>query len=246
MANLILDIGNTRTKAALFEGEELLAQQSADSLEAIGLQTLMGAHKVTGAIASVVGKRPDFEAALPTALQGRLHLLSHRSKLPLRIDYQTPATLGMDRVAAAVGAWAQCPGTPLVVVDAGSCITIDFVDSTGVYHGGAILPGIRLKLRSLHDYTAALPQVAFEPTGNEGMPPLTGKSTEESIAAGVLTATVFEIQGFIASYQARYGAVKLFLTGGDALYFANLINFPKFADQALVLRGLNKILELNA
>lgn len=243
MANLIIDIGNTRTKVAVLEGGEKVGMCVADSLEKIDAERLAKEYALNKAIASVVGRRADIEGWLPAELRGRYHELSHRSRLPLRIDYETPETLGMDRVAAAVGAWSLCPDHALAVVDAGSCITIDFVDAQGVYEGGAILPGLSFRLRALHEYTSALPVVKLDE--KPAVLPLTGKSTKESIVAGVLTATVFEIQGFMDAYKARHGAVKLFLTGGDALYFDNPFIFPNFAEPDLVLKGLGRILEMN-
>lgn len=243
MANLIIDIGNTRTKVAVFEDGQKMTMQTADRLESIDINALAKEYPLDKAIASVVGKKPDIEGWLPAELRSRYHELSYRSKLPLRIDYQTPETLGMDRVAAAVGAWSLCPDNALAVVDAGSCITIDFVDAQGVYEGGAILPGLSFRLRALHEYTSALPLVTLAEQP-EGLP-LTGKSTKESIVAGVLTATMFEIQGFMEAYKSRHGAVKLFLTGGDALYFDNPYIFPNFAEPDLVLAGLDRILEMN-
>ncbi|MCR4828759.1 MAG: type III pantothenate kinase [Bacteroidales bacterium] len=243
MANLIIDIGNTRTKVAVFEDGHKMAMQTADRLESIDINALAKEYPLDKAIASVVGRRSDIAAWLPAKLRERYHELSYCSQLPLRIDYQTPETLGMDRVAAAVGAWSLCPDNALAVVDAGSCITIDFVDAQGVYEGGAILPGLSFRLRALHEYTSALPLVTLAEQP-EGLP-LTGKSTKESIVAGVLTATMFEIQGFMEAYKSRHGAVKLFLTGGDALYFDNPYIFPNFAEPDLVLAGLDRILEMN-
>lgn len=243
MANLIIDIGNTRTKVAVFEDGHKMAMQTADRLESIDINALTKEYPLDRAIASVVGRRSDIAAWLPAKLRERYHELSYRSQLPLRIDYETPETLGMDRVAAAVGAWSLCPDHALAVVDAGSCITIDFVDTQGVYEGGAILPGLSFRLRALHEYTSALPVVKLDE--KPAVLPLTGKSTKESIVAGVLTATVFEIQGFMDAYKARHGAVKLFLTGGDAVFFAKRLFFPNFATPNLMYIGLNRILNMN-
>ncbi len=246
MAHLILDIGNTRAKAAIVADGVVREQRFAPSCAELGLKALCTAYKPDRAIASIVGAAPDFTALLPAALCSKLHVLSSSSRLPITIDYDTPGSLGMDRIAAAVAAAALCPKTPLMVVDAGSCITIDFVDSLGCYHGGAILPGLRMRCRALHDYTAALPDLSSpDDFPAPSRPPLTGRSTVQSIEAGVYGAAVFEIQGFMEAYKKRNPGLKLFLTGGDMDFFANQLFFPNFAVSSLVVIGLDKILELN-
>ena len=168
MASLVFDIGNTRTKAAVMSGGEVLEVLVTDCLEQIDIERLCRKYAVDRAIASVVGATPDFERLLPKPLFERFHLLSYRSKLPIKIDYETPHTLGMDRVAAVVGARELCGGGPLVVVDAGSCITIDLLDDADCYRGGAILPGIAMRFKAMHEYTAALPLVTLTPAEREG------------------------------------------------------------------------------
>lgn len=204
-------------------------------------------YHVDKAIASVVGPRPDFHAIMPKGLYSRLHILSHLSRLPITLDYETPQTLGMDRVAAVVGARVLCPDGPLLVVDAGSCITVDFLDAGNRYHGGAILPGIAMRLKAMHEYTAALPLVTLSEQEWRGDSdnPLSGKSTRASIVSGVLNASLFEIQGFADSHKRNYPDVKLFLTGGDADFFAKQLFFPNFANSDLQYIGLDKILEMN-
>lgn len=244
MANLVLDIGNTRTKMALFEGSALVEQKYVESLQADDIESICKQFCVKKCIASVVGKEPDFERILPDSLKSFFHRLTAKSKMPIKIDYDTPGTLGMDRVAAAAGAVGMSPGKPLLVIDAGSCITIDFVDENAVYHGGAILPGLRMKFRSLHDYTQALPLVDAD-LAAIGDCHVAGRNTEQSILAGVATATLYEIRGFIEHYEKAYSGIKVFLTGGDSVFFANKYIFPNFAVPALVLWGLNNILEMN-
>lgn len=246
MAHLILDIGNTRVKAAVVSDGIIREQRSAPSCNMLDLSALCAEHKIDRAIASIVGALPDFPSFLPSSLCSKLHILSTASRLPITIDYDTPASLGMDRIAAAVGAAALCPDTPLLVVDAGSCITVDFLDALACYHGGAILPGLRMRCRALHDYTAALPDLSSPsdfPT--PALPPLTGRSTVQSIEAGVYRAALFEIQGFVEAYRKKYPTLKLFLTGGDMDFFANQLFFPNFAVSSLVVTGLDKILEMN-
>ena len=225
MTHLILDIGNTHAKAAVVVDGTVVTQSVADSADQLSLMALCATHGVDSAIASVVGRQPDFET----------------------LDYDTPETLGMDRVAAVVGARQMAPDGALLVVDAGSCITIDLLDENDHYRGGAILPGIHMRLNALHHYTAALPLVTLTPDERQGLvdTPTTGRSTRESIVAGVCSACLFEIQGFINHHQQSHPSLKLFLTGGDADFFANRLFFPKFATQNLLTIGLDKILEIN-
>ena len=231
MAHLILDIGNTRTKAAVVQGGEILQQQVAGCLEELDLERICNDFAVDKAIASVVGRKPDFGSLLPACLMEGFHLLGYESRLPIVVDYDTPQTLGMDRVAAVVGARQLCTGCPVVVVDAGSCITIDLLDDADCYRGGAILPGLRMRFEALNHYTAALPLVELEDGELDGTvaTPTVGRSTRSSIVAGVCNAALFEIEGFINDYSRRWPGVKLFLTGGNADFFAKRLFFPNFA-----------------
>ena len=244
---LILDIGNTRMKAAVIDSGTVVECTAGAEPQSLQTERLCSQYGIEGAIASVVGRAPDFSALLPTGILKHFHLLSHTSRLPIGIDYETPQTLGMDRVAAAVGARQLCPKGALLIVDAGSCITVDLLDDTDVFRGGAILPGIEMRLRAMHQHTASLPAVELSPDEWNGIvqAPLTGKSTRASMTAGVLRASCFEIVGFMREYRNIYPDVKLFLTGGDAVFFAKQLIFPNFANPNLVYIGLEKILEIN-
>ncbi len=242
MNNLILDIGNTRSKIAVVSDGEVVYTQACQRLKPDELISACGRFSVSAAIASVVGSMPDFDKLIPSEIKNNFHLLSYRSRLPITIDYDTPETLGMDRVAAAVGARVLSSSKdPLLVVDAGSCITIDLLDQNDVYRGGAIAPGLRMRFRALHEFTAALPLV----DSDEQYTSLAGRNTNDSILSGVQEAAVLEIQGFAERYRAAMPALKLFLTGGDADFFAKRLFFPKFANSNLLYIGLDKILRMN-
>lgn len=247
MSHLILDIGNTHAKAAIVADGNIVELRVADSAAQLSLSELCNLHNVDRAIASVVGRQPDFASLLPARIRPCFHQLSHRSRLPITLEYDTPHTLGMDRVAAAVGARELEPDGALLIVDAGSCITVDLLDDQNRFQGGAILPGIHMRFNALHQFTAALPAVTLTPEEYHGQiaSPITGKNTRDSIIAGVCSASLFEIQGFIESYRREYPSLKLFLTGGDADFFANRLFFPKFATPSLLIRGLDKILIMN-
>lgn len=234
-------------KAAAVDNGEVLEVVVLESDAQARLKALTERYGIGRAIASVVGREPEWDRLLPAGIKGNLHLLSCRSRLPITVDYETPETLGMDRVAAVVGARVVCPDGPLVVADAGSCITIDLLDAGDCYRGGAILPGIAMRFRAMNEMTAALPLIELsegERSGNIATP-MTGRSTRASMVAGVCNASLFEIEGFMREYEKSYPGVKLFLTGGNAVFFAKRLFFPNFANPNLMYIGLDKILEMN-
>ena len=176
-----------------------------------------------------------------------VHRLTSTTPLPIVLDYATPETLGPDRIAAACGAQkVGNKGCPKLIIDAGTCITIDYLDAEGVYHGGAILPGIEMKFRALHTFTAKLP--LLENIGGEEEC-VAGRSTRESMTAGVLTATRYEVEGFVRHYRQQDSRVKLLLTGGDAkrLWGGGLPEVGEpIIEPHLVMIGLNEIIKLKS
>ena len=158
--------------------------------------------------------------------------------LPITNLYSTPSTLGTDRIAGVVGGYfmAGCIH-PVLCIDIGTAITYDFISSKGEYLGGNISPGIDLRFRSLHEHTRRLPLVSSSPTY-----PLIGNSTHTAILSGVMTGVLHEIRGYIASYRRKYSGVYVFFTGGSEIYFANRLKSRIFADENLVMKGLNIIL----
>lgn len=194
--NLTLDIGNTAVKWATFEGRELKDC-------GVGMPDEWLA-KADHTLACASGNLPEGIA---------VERLTAATPLPIKLDYKTPETLGADRVADACGAWGLHRGEACLVIDAGTCITVDFVDAQGVYHGGAIMPGLRMNLQALHTFTAKLPLIDIE--GVEKAPVL-GRSTEESILAGTLGATLLALAGYVALYREKAPGLRVLLTGGDA------------------------------
>ena len=208
--NLTLDIGNTAVKWATFEesGQWPVAsgQWSGDSGQWPAFSN------IDKALVCASGDATDVMRHLST-FDFQLSTLSSDTPLPIRLDYKTPQTLGPDRIAAACGAWALHRGEDCLVIDAGTCITVDFLDHEGVYHGGAIMPGLGMNLQALHTFTAKLPLISLE--GVEKAPVL-GRSTEESILAGTLGATMLALAGYVALYRQKSPALRVLLTGGDA------------------------------
>ena len=207
--NLTLDIGNSHIKAALFDTEGRMVRHCEQLEQSTPADWPL--HQIDAAIVCASGETPDLSRWLPASVTP--HWLSATTPLPIRIDYATPQTLGADRIAAACGAWSLHPQGNSLIVDGGTCVTIDFIDADGVYHGGAILPGMAMQFQSLHTFTAKLPLIDIE--GVEKAPVL-GRSTEESILAGTLGATLLAMAGYVALYKEKAPALRVLLTGGDA------------------------------
>ncbi len=234
--NLIIDIGNTLSKCYLFDGETLMRTFHEEGHELMLLDSLDIRPEAT-IVASVVDISPEARCRLEH-LGGRLMYFTSLTPTPLTNRYHTPATLGADRLAAAVGAWTQRPGQPLLIIDAGSCITFDFVNPEGEYIGGNIAPGMHARLKAIDDYFPRLPLVDAE-----GDIPELGYDTPTAIRAGVIQGMRHEIEGYISHFRKKYPTLLVFLTGGDVNRLAKTQTSRTFADEFLVARGLNAILE---
>ena len=160
--------------------------------------------------------------------------------LPFKNRYTTPSTLGNDRIALAAAAVCVYPLKNTLVIDAGTCITFDFINSKNEYLGGAISPGIGMRYKSLHQYTGKLPLLSK----NEEFK-LIGTSTKSSIHSGIINGIICEIKGVIAQYQQDFGDLTIVLTGGDTKFLSKQLKNSIFANQNFLLRGLNKILTFN-
>ena len=238
--NLIIDIGNTVAKIAVFDGEEPadIVYDSNQTLEQ--LDRMCARYPVKRAIvATVVDFTKEVECRLQ-ALPCPLLRLGADTPLPVENLYETPGTLGYDRMAAVVGACVKMPGKDILVIDAGTCITYEFVDAAGRYHGGNISPGLHMRFNALHRFTGRLPLVEAE-----GRQEFLGKNTETAIRAGVLQGIRYEIEGYIRNMKDKYPGLLVFLTGGDEFSFDTNLKSIIFADRFLVLKGLNRILAYN-
>ena len=238
--NLIIDIGNTAAKVALFDGGEMVevlteSNQSLDCLEA-----LCAKYPVEqGIVATVIDLSERVLAAL-VALPFPLLWLDSKTPLPVTNLYETPETLGYDRMAAVVGANEQYPRRDILVIDAGTCITYEFIDSKGQYHGGNISPGMQMRFKALNQFTGRLPLI-----DSNGRKLPMGRDTETAIRAGVWKGREYEISGYIESMKHKYRELLVFLTGGDDFSFDSSVKSIIFADRFLVLKGLNRILNYN-
>jgi type III pantothenate kinase len=234
--NLLVDSGNTSTKLALCEHgkiRETLLYTGVASLEYVRTH-----YKPSSVIISSVNKSlteiRTFFSSLPVVV------LDAQTPIPFANGYETPATLGMDRLAAVAGAQVVFPEADCLCIDAGTCITYDFIDKEGQYLGGGISPGIEMRFKALNTFTARLPLIqGIKETD------LLGKTTEGSIRNGVQNGILHEVEGFITAYKTKYQDTKVIITGGDARFFESRIKETIFVVPELLFLGLNRILEYN-
>ncbi|MCO5248977.1 MAG: type III pantothenate kinase [Chitinophagales bacterium] len=236
---ICLDIGNTRMKIGVFhEGNalEVLVSAKGDLQVLKNLVKKYPNHRfVVSSTAKLESSVKDFLYLQPNFLE-----ISHQARIPFKNLYTTPQTLGRDRIALAAAAVDLFPHQNCLIIDTGTCITLDFVNHQGEYLGGSIHPGISMRLKALHNYTDKLPLV--EKSWQESN---IGNSTETCIQIGVIRASVMEINAFVEEYNKKYDNLKVILTGGDMDLFLNKIKNEIFAHPNLVLEGLQKIARYN-
>lgn len=235
--NLVIDLGNTRTKAALFHGQQL-KEKFIFTVEAELLHFLQQNEVEHVLISSV--SRPAGELLPSIKASGKKIILQAGLPVPVSNNYATPHTLGVDRLAAACGAFAEYPYKNCLVIDAGTCINYEFIDAQGTYQGGAISPGISMRFEAMHKFTARLPLVHVDKEI-----PLIGDSTETCMQSGVLHGTLAEADGIIDQYMKIYPELVVILCGGDASLFENRLKHRIFVAPDLILKGLNSILLYN-
>lgn len=231
MVNRItLDAGNTRIKCALWNDNSL---QSVVAFSSIDDPELLKLASEYGQTASIISSVLSYEET------SRLHqlfpnavLFTHQTPIALQNNYKQPETLGIDRLANAIGAFHSAKKAALII-DLGTCLKIDLVDNDGVYQGGSISPGLKMRLKALHEFTGRLP--LLEP---HKVNLLCGQTTEESCLSGVLNGMTYEIEGFYLRYSQLYPELTIFLTGGDASYFDLDFKYPIFANENLTHLGL--------
>ena len=238
--NLIIDIGNTRVKMGVFEKGSILKKLIWGKLEEKRLKVLLAKYNIKKvAVSSTAGLSPLIERFLKKNYQ--LLYLNAKTSLPIKNLYKTPKTLGKDRLAGAVGANHIFPTKNCLVIDAGTCITYDMITREGDYLGGNISPGVKMRFKAMHEFTAKLPEVK-----QRNYKTLIGKTTISALQTGGALGAVLEMEGFIKAYRKEFTPLRVILTGGDADFFANQLKTKIFVNQNLVLIGLNKILSHNA
>ena len=242
--NLIIDTGNTFHKIAVIDANNnLLEDRVVTELTEEIVCELCSVFAPSKAIISSTRGDAKRSRAL---LEGRVQYvlcLDRSTPLPIEVEYNR-STLGTDRIAAAVGA-VELYGADreILVVDAGTAITIDFIDC-GVFRGGNISPGVDMRLEALNEKTATLPLCS--PKGLTGQVPQLGKMTEEAIVFGVMEGVFYEVKGYIDTFTEKNADLLTIFVGGDAEYFVNRIKNAIFAGRKVLFFGLNRILEYNA
>ena len=247
--NLCIDQGNSRTKVALMTDEgKMINHFIYKQFGSSEVERLFDLYDITDSIISSV---VNIEAAVVNTLARRSQsfvLFDHNTPVPITNRYDTPETLGQDRLAAAVGAKSLCPEENLLIIDVGSVITYDFVTDQGEYIGGNIAPGLKMRFTILQRMTKKLPLVETEE--NE-LIPLFGKNTRDAIAAGVIRGVAYEVKGYMRTLREKTPHFQTFLTGGNAPYVLNNVRTsrtesrPIRYEKNLVLIGLNEILRFN-
>lgn len=240
--NLIIDIGNTRTKIGLVKGDEIIAIRVVDRLTIEILEILKLTNPIQAIIISNVGEATSLSVLDKIKSWNILFIkLSHETPLPIINKYKTPETLGKDRLAAVVGAKYYYSSMNCLVIDAGTCLTYDFITEDNCYLGGSISPGIEMRYKAMHEFTASLPLL-----NKQRLNTFVGYNTVTAMRTGVEAGLTFEVQGFINKYIHKFGQIKVIMTGGDAEYLASKLKNSIFVSPNLVLIGLNKILTYNA
>lgn len=236
MITFAIDQGNSTTKIAFFsEGRVERMAILQDETLINDLQSLLGDAQPTQGIMSSV-RHDDLGLLQYLESVSDIMVLNSETQLPFGIDYETPATLGADRKANCAALFAEFGESNALVVDCGTCITYSLM-LAGRFSGGAISPGIRMRLKALHHYTGRLPEIS---QGQE-LPPVLGKSTEGSIRAGVEYAIVREVEKMIDEYCSQYAQMSVILTGGSMSFFERHLKTPIFARSYLTLTGLHEI-----
>ncbi|WP_350289975.1 type III pantothenate kinase [uncultured Croceitalea sp.] len=238
--NLVVDIGNTRIKFAVFENQKLIIDEKIESgifLSKVK-EVFEAFPKIDNAIISSV-KKLDKEADV-LSLFCKVHVLSNNSRTPFKNSYATPQTLGVDRVALVTAAFYTNPHKNTLIIDAGTCITYDIINDYDEYLGGAISPGLLMRYKALYNQTDGLPMLL-----PEELIDFIGNTTESSMHSGVINGTIQEVDGVIEQYKERFKDLTVILTGGDAHFFAKRLKNSIFANSKFLLEGLNYLLEYN-
>ncbi len=239
MTTLCFDFGNTRLKVAVFKGdilqeERFLADDSDEIIQAL-VDEYKPAHSI---LSSVINHQPGIEALL--AAQTDFHKISHLTKINFTTPVGKPESIGADRLALVSAAVHYFAGKNSLVIALGSCITYNFINQYHQFLGGAITPGMDMRFKSMHDYTAKLPLATADWNF-----PLIGYDTNTNLQSGVILGIVNEIEGFIGKYEQKFNNFNVVLTGGNSAYFASQLKYKIFADHHFLFKGLYALSEIN-
>ena len=236
---LIIDLGNSLKKFAFFEKGEMKNLYAFEEFDLRELERMLEETPVKSSILCSVISYPETMTDILSA-RSKFIKLTSQTPLPIKVGYETPDTLGKDRLAAAVAGASLYPERNVLIVNAGTCITYDVVTAAGEYLGGAISPGLNMRYHGLNTFTDHLPLLE-----KARQTPITGRSTYESIRSGVQMGTLSEMDGMIDRYREKYEDLTMILSGGDADYFDKKLKNNIFAVPNIVLTGLNAILDFN-
>ena len=237
--NLALDIGNSFLKAGIFKNNNLINYYEFNREYYSNIKSILDKTPITHSIASNVSESNN---KLIELLSNKTNLIKFNSslKVPFKNCYQTKNTLGKDRIALVSNASKEYPKENVLLIDLGSCITFDFLNSKNEYLGGSISPGLSMRYKSLNSYTANLPLI-----NPKEIDYFIGRNTEDSIHSGIINGIICEIEGVIAQYEQDFGDLTIVLTGGDTKFLSKQLKNSIFANQNFLLNGLNKILTFN-
>lgn len=234
---LVIDVGNSFVKCAVFERNKLMEKQVCLNKDTIKILNIFFKKypQIMEGIISSVGKID--ENVLKYVKESILLIeLSNTTKFPFANNYQTPQTLGIDRMVLVAGAVLLYPNTNRLIIDAGTCVTYDFVDKNNIYYGGSISPGLALRYKSLNSYTKSLPLLEKKEVDF-----FIGTCTQDAIHTGVVNGIVFEIDGFVTQYSNKFKDLTIILTGGDAEFLAKSLKNTIFANSNFLLESLNHL-----
>lgn len=244
MAHLVIDIGNSRSKIAVFQGDQLIRSEKVQVLDTTILGEYLKNSEITHSIISSVN---DGIIALEDFLKQRTAYIRFSTLLQTGIEnkYKSPATLGLDRLAGIIGARTLFPDKNCLVIDAGTCITYDAINKDGMYEGGSISPGLKMRLKAMHNFTRRLPEVELVEYDD-----WQGYDTKSAMLSGVVNGAIEEVKGFIEIYNSKYSQLHVVLCGGDSIFFDYRLKNSIFAhalktEPDLVLIGLNEVIQQN-
>jgi len=242
LINLVIDIGNSRTKIALFNQHDLMFNVPMDHLTVSHVKMLLDEHPQLKKVilSSVKPSDEELKHFLAENFDQFLEL-DHHTELPIENLYKTPETLGKDRIAAAVGANELFPNQNLLIIDAGTAVTYDLVSEKNQFVGGNISPGLEMRFKALNHFTGKLPLIEYHDDFES-----IGTNNTEAIRAGVQNGLIFEIAQTIDLFNRNYQNLQIIMTGGDSNFFERKLNYSIFVHFNLTLIGLNRILEHNA
>jgi type III pantothenate kinase len=242
MANLVIDIGNSRTKLAVFNNRQISHLETFDLPDLTAIDRLIRDFQISNSIlSSVAGSGDELEELMRQ--KTNYIRFSAREQRSVTLTYQTPQTLGLDRLAGIIAAHALYPKQNCMVIDAGTCITYDSINAEGIYSGGSISPGLSMRFKAMHTFTGRLPVVSPELEFTDWQ----GNDTVSAMVSGVQNGVFYEVRGFIENYTLHYPELRILLCGGDANFFDTRLKSSIFAhscktEPQLVLIGLNEVI----